>query len=1679
MRKLIVLIVLNGLLVASAIAQTLQDDFTDGDFTNNPTWTGDVSKYIVNGSNQLRSDDLGNSSTAELSTAAAIQDSTFWEFYVEMGFNPSSSNRARIYLQADNASPSATTNGYYIEIGMTGSVDSLELYRVDGGTPTKILGGTAGAVATSPTVSVRVIRSSTGVWSLFADYSGGTTYTLEGTVTDATYTTGTHFGFWADYTTTRGDKFFFDNVYASPLVVDVTPPVVDSAAAISGTAVDVYFDEPVDAATANTASNYTIDNGISVSSAIIDGTDPTLVHLTTTAMISGTTYQLTVNGVEDLNSNAISNGQINYTYYNIQAAAFQDVIINEIFADPTPQVGLPNAEYVELYNRSSKYIQLSGMILNDGSDHTLPAYVLAPDSIVIITDDNDVGLFASFGSTVGINSISLSNSGELLTFKDNSGTTVDSVDYNDTWYQDANKDDGGWSLELINPNLLCQGASNWIASTNVSGGTPGQENSVFDNTPDAQAPSLVSASFIDSNTIILIFDEALGSNANNSGNYTLTGGLVVASATFNSPDTVILDLTSNMTDNTSYTVTVTNVTDCSGNAIAANNTANFTYFGVQAAAFQDIIINEIFADPSPQVGLPTEEFVELYNRSSKTIDLANYILNDGSDKTLPSQLMNPGDYVIIADAANASLFSTYGTVIGVSSLGLSNGGELLVLKNPSGITIDSVNYSDAWYQDGTKDDGGWTLELINPMLLCVGGNNWIASTDANGGTPGQQNSVYDNTPDTQAPSLVSANFVDSNTIILIFDETLGANAGTAGNYAVSGTTVSGATLVQPDTVILDLSANMTDNTSYTVTVSNVTDCSGNTIGSSNTANFTYYEVSLAAFQEVIISEIHADPAPVVGLPDAEYVELYNRSNKTINLADYTLNDGTDRTLPAALMPAGSYAVVVAASNASSFMGIGTVVPISNLSLSNSGEKLVLRNSNGTLLNEVDYSNDWYGDPNKDDGGYSLELINPNLLCKESSNWTASMALWGGTPAAQNTVYDNTPDNTPPNVVEAHQFAPNQIYIEYDDVMDAAQIADLFNYAVDNGINIVGVTYLSNDEVVLNLASNMVDQTTYTVTFSGIGDCVGNALAVSTASFTYYESDSATHYDIIINEIMADPNPPVGLPEKEYVELHNRSNKTFNLQGFTFNDGSTIAATLPFHILQPGGHVLVYSNSDTIGFGFFGDVLEVTSFPDLNTADDLVLYNPTGDVVDAVSYELSWYQNSDKDDGGWSLERINPNRPCEGMTNWRASENTIGGTPCTVNSVLDTVADTQSPDALRAFPLGADSIRVYFSEALDDAAAVDINNYSVDNGINVIRVRLEQPFYNSVVLILDNPIVAGITYNVTMSANLTDCLGNSIALKNTARFALPSDVEVGDLILNEILFNPVTGGKDFIELYNKSDKVLNSADLVISNARVLDGNLANASSLQTSPVEVDWLVFPNEYVVITEDVDQVKAQYYTENPNNFVENDLPTFGDNEGQVYLYATYDSAYVDTFGNPRTAYLVSFLDTFVYEDDFHSSLIDDENGVSLERIDFDAATNDQNNWHSAASDVGYATPAYQNSSFLINDIVGEDIIELPNETLSPDGDGYEDFLLINYNTDGLGYVANIDIYDATGRLIRNLVNGELLMTEGSLQWDGTDNQGRKARVGIHILTIEIFNPNGDVRRFKKTCIVAGKMSN
>ena len=136
-------------------------------------------------------------------------------------------------------------------------------------------------------------------------------------------------------------------------------------------------------------------------------------------------------------------------------------------------------------------------------------FSLSPDAYVILVREDKINEFAGFGSVIGIPSMpTLTNGGDELGLRSIEGLLIDSVEYEASWYGDPDKDDGGYSLELIWPEqLFCPPASNWGAA--VNGGTPGAANSRFDPTPDQTAPILLEAQAITSRMLQLCFDESM------------------------------------------------------------------------------------------------------------------------------------------------------------------------------------------------------------------------------------------------------------------------------------------------------------------------------------------------------------------------------------------------------------------------------------------------------------------------------------------------------------------------------------------------------------------------------------------------------------------------------------------------------------------------------------------------------------------------------------------------------------------------------------------------------------------------------------------------------------------------------------------------------------------------------------------------------------------------------------------------------------------------------------------------------------------------------------------------------------------------------------------------------------------------------------------------------------------
>ncbi|MEO8514492.1 MAG: lamin tail domain-containing protein [Ignavibacteria bacterium] len=177
----------------------------------------------------------------------------------------------------------------------------------------------------------------------------------------------------------------------------------------------------------------------------------------------------------------------------------------------------------------------------------------------------------------------------------------------------------------------------------------------------------------------------------------------------------------------------------------------------------DLIINEIMAAPTSN----GSEYIELYNPTSQTINIVGWLFTEtGGTQGITdtcSALIKPGMYAVIA--ADTNIYhdfpylrtpdSTQKVFIS-GSLGLNNDADLTKIADVFRTMIDSVYYSDNWYNPNLPGSGR-SLEKINPSFNGNDGRNWSSCTYPNGGSPGLKNSVYTSNSTKQGEVTISPN----------------------------------------------------------------------------------------------------------------------------------------------------------------------------------------------------------------------------------------------------------------------------------------------------------------------------------------------------------------------------------------------------------------------------------------------------------------------------------------------------------------------------------------------------------------------------------------------------------------------------------------------------------------------------------------------------------------------------------------------------------------------------------------------------------------------------------------------------------------------------------------------------------------------------------------------------------
>ncbi len=227
-------------------------------------------------------------------------------------------------------------------------------------------------------------------------------------------------------------------------------------------------------------------------------------------------------------------------------------------------------------------------------------------------------------------------------------------------------------------------------------------------------------------------------------------------------------------------------------------------------------------------------------------------------------------------------------------------------------------------------------------------------------------------------------------------------------------------------------------------------------------------------------------------------------------------------------------------------------------------------------------------------------------------------------------------------------------------------------------------------------------------------------------------------------------------------------------------------------------------------------------------------------------------------------------------------------------------------------------------------------------------------------------------------------------------------------------------------------------MYLANRSSTTNALGSLQQLSLDPL----LLFPGDFYVLSDNGALVKQNYVAKKPDHFIDISMPSFPDDQGTVVLLNAQGE----------------IVDEVHYSAKWHFSLIDNEEGISLERVDYNKPSQEPENWHSAASTAGYGTPSYQNSQYR-SDLTVQGEVAVTPKTFSPDNDGFEDYTTVSYQLSETGYVANITIFDASGRPIKALAKNATLAQAGSFRWDGLNDKMLKVPVGAYIIYTEIFN--------------------
>ncbi|MDD3490393.1 MAG: lamin tail domain-containing protein, partial [Paludibacter sp.] len=280
--------------------------------------------------------------------------------------------------------------------------------------------------------------------------------------------------------------------------------------------------------------------------------------------------------------------------------------------------------------------------------------------------------------------------------------------------------------------------------------------------------------------------------------------------------------------------------------------------------------------------------------------------------------------------------------------------------------------------------------------------------------------------------------------------------------------------------------------------------------------------------------------------------------------------------------------------------------------------------------------------------------------------------------------------------------------------------------------------------------------------------------------------------------------------------------------------------------------------------------------------------------------------------------------------------------------------------------------------------------------------------------------------------------------------IPEDAEAKDLVWNEIMFNAADNSSEYVEIFNRSNKVIKLTEMYISTRK-------NDGSLNTGNKITDYLlIYPKEYAAYTTSADSVRKYHNCPQDANIYKLNLSSLNNTSASIVL----------TNNTKEIIY-----DEFRYDEKWHHTLIKNPKGVALEKIHPELETQNISSWHSAGSNGNYGTPGYKNSQYRETDTENADnkIVWLDSDSFSPDNNGHNDLCVIRFKHNENGYIANIKVLNTEGYIIYEIANNRIMEPEDFIIWDGKTKAGNIVNAGLYVVYFEAIHPTKSEKIIKK----------